>query len=76
MKDWKKLKLQLIKRYNEGHRYGAIILDSNGNLAIGILPEEYQYTKPIDDPEKEVYIMINESGIGVISLVNWDQVKD
>ncbi|RAK20600.1 hypothetical protein B0I03_10719 [Flavobacterium aquaticum] len=75
-KDWKKLKLQLIKRYNEGHRYGAIILDSNGNLAIGILPKEYQYTKPIDDPEKEVYIMINESGIGVISLVNWDQVKD
>lgn len=75
-KDWKKLQQQLIKRFNEGHRYGTIFLDSNGNLAIGILPKEQQFLKPIEDPEKEVYVMINESGIGICSLVTWDKVED
>lgn len=75
-KDWKKLQNQLIKRFNEGHKYGAIFLDSNGNLAVGILPEEYQLGKPIENPEEEVYVMLNESGIGLCSLVSWEKVKD
>ncbi|WP_336717630.1 hypothetical protein [Chryseobacterium mucoviscidosis] len=75
-KDWIKLQNQLVKRFNEGHRYGAIFLDSNGNLAIGILPEEYQLGKPIENPEEEVYVMINESGIGICNLVSWEKIKD
>jgi len=75
-KDWKRLQKQLIKRYNEGHHYGAIFLESKGNLAIGILPEEYQIGKPIENPHEEVYVLINESGIGICRLVSWEEVKD
>ncbi|MFA6199863.1 MAG: hypothetical protein WC679_05600 [Bacteroidales bacterium] len=75
-KDWHKLQTQLIKRFNEGHRYGAIIIDSNGNLSIGVLPKECQITKPIENPKEEVYVLMNESGIGISKLVTWDEVKD
>ena len=75
-KDWQKLQTQLIKRFNEGHCYGAIIIDSNGNLEIGVLPKELQITKPIENPIEEVYVLMNESGIGISKLVTWDEVKD
>jgi hypothetical protein len=74
--NWHKLQTQLIKRFNEGHRYGAIIIDTNGNLSIGVLPKEYQITQPIKDPAKEVYVLMNESGIGICRLVTWDEIKD
>ncbi|RYZ88719.1 MAG: hypothetical protein EOP04_08650 [Proteobacteria bacterium] len=75
-KDWRKLKLQLVKRFNEGYKYGAILLDSNGNVGVGMLPEEYQILRPIEDPESQVYVLINESGIGVCKLVTWNEVID
>lgn len=75
-KDWKKLQNQLVKRFGEGYKYGAIIIDTNGNLAIGILPKEKQILKPIEDPYKEVYVLMNHSGIQLLKLVTWEEVKD
>lgn len=74
-KDWKKLQLHLIKRFNEGHRYGAIVLDNNGNLSIGILPEEFQILGPIENPEEEVYILRNDSGIITTLRSTWEDIK-
>jgi len=74
-KDWKKLQVQLIKRFNEGHRYGAITLDNNGNLSVGILPEEFRYLAPIENPEEEVFILTNNSGIITTLRSTWEDVK-
>jgi hypothetical protein len=74
-KDWKKLQLQLVKRFEEGHRYGAIILDANGNLSVGVMSQEYHLLKPIENPEEEVYVLRNESGFGIATMVTWDAVK-
>lgn len=74
-KDWKKLQIQLTKRFNEGHKYGTIILDSNGNLGVGIMPKEFHLLKPIEDPEKEVFILMNNSGIITAKRSNWEEVK-
>ncbi len=74
--DWMKLQAQLVKRFEEGHKYGAIIIDTNGNLYVGLLPKEYQILKPIENPLNEVYVFMNLSGIGLCKLVTWEQVKD
>ncbi|HWZ04344.1 MAG TPA: hypothetical protein VNX40_12090 [Mucilaginibacter sp.] len=74
LKDWHRLKGHLVKRFSEGHKYGAITIQSNGNIAIGVLPKEHQILAPITDPEKEVYVYINESGIGIVQKSTWEEV--
>jgi len=75
IKDWEHYKRHLIKRFHEGHKYGCILIQPNGGIGIGVLPKEFQIMTPIEDPEKEVYILNNESGIGLIEKVSWDEVK-
>lgn len=74
MVDWEGLKLHLIKRFHEGNRYGAIFITPSGDTGIGVLPKEHQYLAPIEDPEKEVFLSMNESGIGIIRKVKWEDV--
>jgi len=73
--DWEHLRHQLVKRFNEGHKHGAIYIDSNGNIAVCVLGEELRFLAPIIDPEKEVYVLTNESGIGVARKVSWEAVR-
>lgn len=74
--DWENLRSHLVKRFNEGERFGAIFIYPNGSISIGILNQELQYDwLKISDPEKEV-IIVNIGGIGRLRKVSWAGIMD
>lgn len=69
--DWNHCKQQLIERHKEGFKFTMVKISNNGEIAIGNLPTDYRIMGEILDPNEEVFIKINFSGIGVIHRLKW-----
>jgi hypothetical protein len=73
--DWEGLKSHLLKRYKEGLKFPCISIASNGDVSIGQLPEPRIFG-PIEDPDVEVFLRINDAGIQSIQKAKWYEVVD
>lgn len=74
-KDWSVLQERAIQRFREGRKYITISVSPSGEICINELPKEHQVMGPIKDPEKEIFLEMNQSGYLYTRKVTWDEIK-
>lgn len=81
--NWELVRKTLVKVHSQGNECIAISVQNNGEILTGAFDYEMRNAyknatgfeiEPIQDPEKEVYILIKNAGIDQLSVESWENI--
>lgn len=72
--DFSFLKTTADERFNEGHKYSAIIVSSNGEIGLGEINKEFRIMGELTN-EDEIYLIVHPSSVTPMILKkSWDDI--
>ncbi|MNJ40318.1 hypothetical protein D3C77_352100 [compost metagenome] len=74
--DWEWLKAGVKALHESGDHCPAVIFSQDGMVGSGRLLEPFRLVSPINDPDKEVYVIDESSALSTAFKMTWDEVKE